>query len=87
MLLVWISKTVIKTGDTEQTKITDWERNGAANPTYKSIYVLRGESVSANLKKSPAVTSYCPKILGCSSETGALLTGKMTINVLTTLNI
>ena len=52
MLPVWISKTVIETGDTEQTKITDWERNVEANPTYKSIYVLRGESVSANLNNS-----------------------------------
>ena len=51
MLPVWISKTVIETGDTEQTKITDWERNVEANPTYKSIR-LREESVSANLNNS-----------------------------------
>ena len=76
MLPVWISKTVIETGDTEQTKITDWERNGAANPTYKSIYVLRGESVSANLNNALLLRAIARKFRVAHPKPKHFLVGK-----------
>ena len=76
MLPVWISKTVIETGDTEQTKITDWERNCAANPTHKSIYVLRGESVSANLNNALLLRAIARKFRVAHPKPKHFLLGK-----------